>query len=148
MKFPKKKKSKVRTKPQLIKDCDNAMSLYIRELDDYTCICCGQDKSTAVMQNGHLITRGNHAVRYDEHNCFCQCSGCNLAHEHHPEVMTNRFIKLFGAEAYDRLVIKSKGSPKFTKEELEVMVRYFKAETEKIKEAKLNGTWNRKPFER
>lgn len=116
----------------------DVFSLYIRERDNYICFTCGINKEVAklrdmCMQAGHLITRKNTSTLYDDLNTHCQCSGCNMAHEFHPEVYTTAFIKKYGVEAYERLVIKSKMTLKLSKADMEAMIVYYKQQIERIR---------------
>jgi hypothetical protein len=110
---------------QLVKKLDTVFSLFIRNRDDYKCCVCGATKETAVIQCGHLITRSNFATRWDEKNCYAQCSGCNMAHEYHPEMMTHFFVNKFGVEEYNKLVIRSQKPPKFSHEDLIYMIKFY-----------------------
>lgn len=41
------------------------------------CITCSHTDHWRYLQNGHYVTRGHEATRYDEKNCNTQCRGCN-----------------------------------------------------------------------
>ena len=91
----------------------DAFSLYIRELDDWTCCTCGKrnyrnKEGGPIMQAGHLITRKKAATLYDQNNVFCQCRDCNHNHQFNPQIMTAWFLAEFGAEAYEALELKSR----------------------------------------
>jgi hypothetical protein len=71
-----------KTYAQLIRKLDKVFSLYIRERDTNTelkgqCCTCGAWRDLGHADCGHFISRGKHAVRYDEKNCALQCKRCN-----------------------------------------------------------------------
>lgn len=66
----------------LIKLATKHFNHYIRLRDSrdgsFTCISCGQTKSTDSMHAGHFLSAGHHAVvRFDERNVHGQCHHCN-----------------------------------------------------------------------
>ena len=80
MKAPKKPKKK--TTSQLKKELDRWFSIYIRlkYADDngmVACYTCGSKKNWKELQNGHFVSRGYLATRFDETNVRVQCWGCN-----------------------------------------------------------------------
>ena len=102
-----KKKSE---RQKAVKYADDMMSLYIRKRDG-RCVQCG---ATEILTNGHLITRGKYSTRWDEANCYCQCTGCNLRHEHDFTTFQQWWVEQNGQEAYNALVLKSNTPVKLT----------------------------------
>ena len=94
VKFPQKSNRKA-----LVKTLDSYFSLFIRDRDK-RCVLCGKREN---LQCGHLLTRTAYSTRWDEENCFCQCSGCNMSHEHHPQVFINWYIGKFGIAKWEQL---------------------------------------------
>jgi len=115
--------SKMGTRKRLIQELDKETSRIVRKRDG-ACVLCHKRES---LQCGHLITRSKYSVRWDLGNCFCQCSGCNLRHEHQPEHFTNWFIQKFGADAYSDLVARSNKIHKWTEWDLKVLLDERKA---------------------
>jgi len=78
----KKPKKKVVSLSSLKKKLDAVFSKYIRNKyakNGYvTCYTCGKVDTIERMQNGHFISRGYLATRFDENNCRPQCVGCNM----------------------------------------------------------------------
>lgn len=91
---PTKKRLKLEQKSaaQLTKVADTFFSRYIRLRDSDlvdgewigTCITCprkmtifSEGKWIKGPQNGHMIGRGTHQLRFDEENCNLQCAHCN-----------------------------------------------------------------------
>lgn len=106
-----------------IKKTDKAMSEYVRAKTPYCVICGTRDRLT----NGHLITRTARSVRFDLQNCETQCMSCNYTHEFRPEVFTSWYIKQYGLEKYEALVVRSKCIKKWTVDELKELEEHFKA---------------------
>lgn len=107
-----------------VKKADEWMSKYIRARDA-RCVTCG---ATENLTNSHLITRGKYATRWDEDNCYCQCSGCNMRHEYQPEIYTDWWITKHGEEAYHALVLKSNTPVKLSTDAIKKIAEYYKAE--------------------
>ena len=117
----KTRKSKT-PRQKAVRAADAQMSRYIRARDGQ-CVICGKREG---LQNGHLITRGKYATRWEEENCYCQCAGCNLRHEFQPEIFTDWWISRHGEEAYHDLVRKSNTIRKFSTDEIEEIAAYYK----------------------
>lgn len=91
---------------------------------DGRCVLCG---STERLTAGHVLTAAAESTRFDEMNTFGQCSGCNFAHEHHPEKYHLWYISKFGLPAFESLAIRHWTKHKHTVEELEAIIaRYSK----------------------
>jgi Bacteriophage Lambda NinG protein len=118
---------------RLEKKIDDIFSLYIRARDNYRCICCGANEHIQVIQCGHLITRSRRVVRWDEKNADAQCRPCNLIHEYNPEIYTKLWIEKYGLKAYNELVEKSWKSIKYSLQELEDILLYYKKKLTKVK---------------
>lgn len=152
-KTPLKAKPKARRKPtplnkksaaQLIEPADKLFSRYIRLRDSEwvdgerigECITCDRQlvvftegKFVASAQNGHLITRGCHQLRYNEQNCSLQCAHCNawLDKDEMIERYRNAVDMKFGNGTYKRLKAASKREgayKRLTKPELLEIIRY------------------------
>ena len=104
------------------------MSKYIRARDG-KCYICGK---TTNLQNGHLITRGKFATRWNEDNCKCQCAGCNKRHEFQPEIFTSMWIDENGIDAYQALVKKSNTPVKISDRELTEIGDHYKRKLNNI----------------
>lgn len=70
------------TRSKAMKEADKWFSEWIRLRDSdengrAKCVTCKHWAHWRELQNGHWISRGEHATRYDERNCATQCGGCN-----------------------------------------------------------------------
>lgn len=108
---------------KLVKRLDKVFSLFIRKRDGHCVICGKTERLTA----GHLITRAKYSVRWDERNVFCQCAGCNLTHEHNSHIFTDWYIRKFGLNAYQNLILESNQTKKFSDLDLELMINKYQA---------------------
>ena len=73
---------------------DYIFSAYIREKEPW-CACCGRRDSLTC---GHLFSRIFISLRWDEDNAATQCAGCNMKHEHHPELYRRIMVTRLGEE--------------------------------------------------
>ncbi len=128
MKYHKKKLITLR---KLLTKADLSFSQYIRHRDHNQCFASEISKDEAAKCTGfpqcaHLIKRGKKAVRFDERNCHCSCSYHNYLHNHYPEIMTSWFIKKYGEPVYLALVLSSRRIKKWTRPELEELIKKYK----------------------
>lgn len=108
----KRKKLEEKTARELVKVADTWWSKYIRLRDSKpdnngnrvgTCITCSKklyvisDGRWYRGQNGHFITRGIIALRFDERNCWLQCEYDNAWRD--KDDMTNAYAKALGSTA-------------------------------------------------
>lgn len=123
---------------QLVKLADAQFSKYVRLRDSSfidgawvgECITCPKQlivykegKWSKNAQNGHMIGRGVHQLRYDEENCNLQCSHCNAWLD--KDEMIERYRRAidlkYGDNVYKSLKARSKAEgalKRLTKAEL------------------------------
>ena len=90
---------------------DSEFSKYIRQsyADEYgrvKCYTCPTKKPWKQMQNGHFITRGNMAARYDEDNCRPQCKECNQFKNGKPVEFAKQLLIELGPKKFMALLKK------------------------------------------
>ena len=119
IKLLKKQFSRKHVKASLVKE----FNLFIRQRDKNICFTCGSTKQPTC---GHLITCANESTQFDELNCHCQCAGCNMVHEWHPETYTLKFIQIYGQDRYENLVMKSKQKSGLKTAELNVLLNHYR----------------------
>ena len=123
----KKKTSKKKpTRTQLIKSLDKVFSIFIRQRDDGVCFTCGTRQEWKYMQNGHFVSRGKFATRWDERNCHCQCVGCNVFRNGNYPVYAERMIYLYGPEIIEELNRKGREIARWSSNDLEDMISHYK----------------------
>lgn len=144
----KKKKEKLfektspkKRKTDLVKKLDKVFSLYIRLRDTsprgfFRCISCGQVKHFEKADCGHYHSRKNMATRFSELNCNAECSSCNRFSSDHLIGYRENLIKKIGEKRFAMLEVEAKSIKKWSDFELEQLIIYYKALTEKMKKEK------------
>jgi hypothetical protein len=122
---------KKKTVSQLKRSLDKLFSIFIRMRDKGICYTCGSRQDWKYQQNGHFISRGKMATRYDEKNCHCQCVSCNVFQNGRYPEYAERLIKEYGEGIISDLVKKGRQIKRFTTKELEESIEHYK---NKIKE--------------
>lgn len=126
------KKKRVTPLPKLIKQADSVFSKWIRNRDGH---CYGQEipgeaeRCQGNFCNCHLFGRGKKAIRFNELNCNGGCAFHNQVHDHigrpQPWIYTGWFLKKYGVEAYNKLNEQSRIVKKFTRSELEDIIKKY-----------------------
>lgn len=119
---PKPQKS---NRKKLVKELDRVFSIFIRQRDK-RCVTC-KNLNGLPLTCGHLFSRVAYSTRWDELNCHCQCTGCNMYHEHNAHRFTGWFIKKFGVEKYELLSRRYAHTAKLSNSDIEVLIRHYKA---------------------
>jgi 5-methylcytosine-specific restriction endonuclease McrA len=140
-KFYQKKPAKT-DRQKLINKLDTSFSEFIRLRDSdhqgvCKCVTCGDFKHFTQMDAGHFITRDNMATRWEEENVNAQCQSCNRfkgGKQYEHGLAIDKKYKDPGLAS--KLHIKSKSPCNWTDKELEVMHKYFKAESKRLREEK------------
>ena len=110
---------------KLIVKLDKVFGDWIKQRDNYTCVVCGKTKFNAVIQCGHLYSRVNHSTRWDEENCYAQCSGCNLRHEHEFEPFRRVVESKLGKERLNALWFRHGQVRKYKEFELKELIKKY-----------------------
>lgn len=125
-----KKKPKAKTKGYWVRKLDDVFSRYIRQkyADDFgmvSCYTCGAKKHWKDMQNGHYISRGHMATRWDEENCRVQDAACNIFKGGNYVEYSHRLLKEIGEEALDRLMEKKKQIKQWSIKEIQELIKKY-----------------------
>ena len=122
---------------------DKVFSQYIRLRDSkpyegryFRCISCGQIKPYEEGDAGHFVPRTNMATRFDEQNVWTECIYDNRFNTNHLEGFRKNLVGKIGEAGVDELTKKGHQLRKYSRSEIEEMIRIYK---EKIKALK-NGT--------
>lgn len=131
--FKKKKKSKPKSKPKgwYVKKLDEVFSVYIRKKysDEFgmtRCYTCDKRGHYKDFQNGHYISRGFMAARWEEQNCRVQCVGCNVFKNGNYTEYAARLVRDLGPDELERLNALKKVIKQWTIKELEEKIAYYK----------------------
>lgn len=138
------KKAKERDPLELLKDkVWKVFSRYIRLRDClkttgtiYRAVCysCGKEFYFSDLNAGHYIPRKWNNTFLDETNVHAQCVGCNKYKDGNIGDYTITLQNEYGMDYNQKLYIKSRQEKKFTKEELESLLVYYKSKIKELEE--------------
>ena len=120
---------KAKTLPKLKAELQMIFNSYIRERDkDKPCISCGQYKP---LQAGHFYTVKQYdGLRFNEDNCWGECSYCNLFDGMHLLKYSENLKKRIGEERFNNLEylanLYKKDGYKWTRSELLGLIEFYK----------------------
>jgi superfamily II helicase len=126
---------KPKNKKIAMKRALKALSDYIRERDQWTCISCGKNLYNDENRNrkidaGHFFSRRYKAILFNEKNVNCQCVHCNQYLSGNWDEYLKAFITKYGRQYYNYLESRKNNYTKYTIDNL--------FETEKMFISKLN----------
>ena len=136
--FRGRKTRSAKTERQQWKDkADKYFSEFIRLRDSdeqgmVTCVTCSHRGHWRQLQNGHWITRGHEATRFDELNCNTQCRGCNYnggQHLRHEAAI----VRKHGAEAVQKLTDKARATCHRTALDYKFLAETYRSRVEHIR---------------
>lgn len=141
------KPAKLPVKPSIKKlkaDCWTLFSKYIRlrdclkttkTLDRGVCYTCPTELPFKALQAGHFVAGRHNGNLFSERGCHAQCAGCNIYKHSNPLVYRRQIIKDYGPGADEELEREAAIVRKFTVEELQEKIAYYKAEIKKLEGA-------------
>lgn len=136
-KAPRERKPSVQT---LVRKLDSIFSLFIRLRDSrpygykyFRCISCGQIKPFEQMDCGHFIGRMHMMTRFDEENAHGECKGCNRFSPDHMIYYQRNLEQKIGKGRMDMLIARGRGTKKWTPWELEILIKHYTEEVNKMK---------------
>lgn len=98
------KKPKLLGRKQLVKRLDAAFSILVRiktKQEIGHCAFC----PNPIQDCFHFLTRSKYSIRWDFRNAIGSCKGCNFKNEFDPHSFIAYFLKRWGQEAYEKLVL-------------------------------------------
>ena len=115
----------------LVDELDRVFSLYVRLRDAMpggrtVCISCGKVFPFEVMQAGHFFSRRSFSTRWCEVNVWSQCAECNCVRCGNLERYRERLIEKIGADALDGLDYLHNQTRRWSNDELEEKIAYYK----------------------
>lgn len=123
-------RSKSNERKKLVYELDRVFSLYIRHkdaVDGYAyCVTCPAKGLPEEMQNGHFISRGKSATRWNEMNCHVQCPNCNEALSGNLVRYRQYMEYTYGEDAVNSLVGLSISGLKITTPELKELIHTYR----------------------
>ncbi len=111
--------------PKLLEKAQKVFNAYIRKRDEgMPCISC---KTFGTMQAGHYVPqKGGSYLRFHEWNVNAECAYCNAFDEFHLIGYRRHLIAKIGEDAVDWLEENRHMVKKWTREELEEIIKKYK----------------------
>ena len=125
------------SKAKLVKKLDAIFSKYIRwyyaDANGYVeCYTCGVTKPVKEMQAGHFQSRRHYATRWHTNNCRVQCQKCNIWEQGQQFIFGNKLKAEIGDVKFNELIQLSNSTAKYTQQDYEDMIAYYKKELNKL----------------
>jgi len=117
-------------------------SVYIRVRDaaPFTglckCITCGRVSDWKNMDCGHGIPRQHKGTKYSELNNHAQCKVCNGFEGGRQDAYMKAVDKKYGEGTWDKLLVLSRKTTKYSQFEIDTMAEFYKKEGEKLRKEK------------
>lgn len=120
---------------------DQVFSEYIRlkaanENGFCRCVTCGLPSRWNAIQNGHYISRGHIATRYDERNCHPQCLKCNVGLRGNLQKYKRYMIQTYGVKDLEDLESAGRSLVKWVVADYQDMLEHYRAEVKQLKKEK------------
>lgn len=119
------------TIPKLTAKAQKVFNAYIRQRDSqdgyFTCISCGQTKTTDLMDAGHYVpVKGSSALRFDEYNVNGECKSCNGFDQFHLIGYRRNLIDKVGERKVMELEMQHRLIKKWSRLELNEIIEKYK----------------------
>jgi len=119
------------TIPKLTAKAQKVFNAYIRKRDSedgyFTCISCGQTKTTDLMDAGHYVpVKGSSALRFDEYNVHGECKSCNGFDQFHLIGYRRNLIDKVGERKVMELEMQHRLIKKWSRTELNEIIERYK----------------------
>lgn len=119
------------TIPKLTAKAQKVFNAYIRQRDSqdgyFTCISCGQTKTTDLMDAGHYVpVKGSSALRFDEYNVNGECKSCNGFDQFHLIGYRRNLIDKVGERKVMELEMQHRLIKKWSRTELNEIIEKYK----------------------
>lgn len=110
------------------KKLDAVFSRYIRELDGWTCVRCGNsyEPGSQGLHCSHIFSRRHKAIRWDERNSVAHCFACHAWYGGNPVEGGRWAVEYLGEETIDTLIRLKEQGRKWTVPELKELLAEFK----------------------
>jgi hypothetical protein len=125
----------------MVKKLDTVFSQFIRlrasdETGRGSCFTCGSVRHFSEVDAGHFMSRACMSTRWDERNVQFQCKRCNGFRSGEQYRYSIELDKLYGEGTAELLLIESKKTRKFTRDELEAMYHHYKRRVDDLRNSK------------
>ena len=121
---------KLESIPSLTKKAQTIFNKYIRNRDSsngyFVCISCGGEHPVSKMNAGHYVpVKNSSLLRFNEFNTNGECITCNLFDQFHLIGYRKRLIDKIGSNAVDWIESQGRISKKWTREELQDIIKTY-----------------------
>ena len=125
----------------MVKKVDTVFSQYIRlRASDHRgfteCYTCGAVRHFSEVDAGHFMSRACMSTRWSETNVQSQCKRCNGFRSGEQYLFAKHLDQQYGEGTAERLLIESKKTCKFTRDELEQMFHHYKRRVDELRSEK------------
>ena len=115
---------------KLTAKAQKVFNAYIRKRDSedgyFTCISCGQTKTTDLMDAGHYVpVKGSSALRFDEYNVNGECKACNGFDQFHLIGYRRNLIDKVGERKVMELEMQHRLIKKWSRTELSEIIEKY-----------------------
>ena len=114
---------KLRSMKSLKKKAWDLFSRYVRKRDEGVCYTCGDIRPWKEQNAGHFVHKD--CLDYDEMNIHCQCVRCNKWLHGNLATYSLKLICDYGLDAVNELIIKGNQIKKFTRQEIEDIIKKY-----------------------
>lgn len=115
------------------------LHIRLRDVDETgtgLCISCGRRKHITDLECGHYHNCNALSICYDETNCNAQCVSCNCYQESNRLGYNAGFIKKYGKDAEDKLLLRKNTRCRLSTFEYEHMIKHYYKEAKKLADEK------------
>ena len=127
MKFP-KNVFKEKSRSKLIKELDKIISDLVKEKAQGKCVKCKQVRKQAGVS--HYFGRKHMGTRWELDNLDWACWGCHQYHMEHEKNPGGWYydyiVKKLGEKRFNTLQIMAYSITKFSRQDIELLINYFK----------------------
>jgi len=129
------------TRKKLIARLDKVFSQWVRRKDaDHRgyveCWTCGKVLPWSRVDAGHFQSRAKFSTRWDEMNVKPQCKGCNGFRSGEQYKFSIRLEEEYGEGTAEALLIASKMTARWSRDELEQMYHHYKRKVDELRSTK------------
>jgi hypothetical protein len=100
------------------------------------CFTCGSMRHYTEVDAGHFMSRACMKTRWDEKNVQFQCKRCNGFRSGEQYKFSIRLDELYGEGTAETLLIASKMTARWSRDELEQMYHHYKRKVDELKSTK------------
>lgn len=125
----------------MVKKLDTVFSQYIRlRASDHRgmgeCFTCGSVRHYTEVDAGHFMSRACMKTRWDEKNVQFQCKRCNGFRSGEQYKFSIRLEEEYGKGTAEALLIASKMTARWSRDELEQMYHHYKRKVDELRSTK------------